>query len=285
MARTVVVFSMSSNDTDQVQHPSQIENLNDGDQRHSRRITEAIDQLKQLLLGDPIDRSQTTQTLLDDDLFVTFCVQGCDFVLQRQFVLDHDWMLAKMITSEVPSLKLNGKLYLDADPASFRMIVAFLQRIAHPNDLASRLSGPDLELLISTSRYLLCDEIVSALNVIATERDALLSRIAELNERTSSLQERVRELETKEADSLHLMDDLQDLPFSVIQCNARKAYRSMNRCGGHSLIFGSLVMNKRSGMECNSCDGDVCEKAKDMQRMKIKDVRDAIAMVKRNQYD
>lgn len=63
------------------------------------------------------------------DETVQLSVQGSLFILRKDVLLAHDWMPAVMLTSDVPAQNMNGQLYIDVDPASFRMILSMLQGV------------------------------------------------------------------------------------------------------------------------------------------------------------
>jgi hypothetical protein len=62
------------------------------------------------------------KTTLGKD-YISLSVQGSIFVLQRDFVVSQNWMVTKMMTSEIPCPIINGCFYLDVDQVSFRLIV------------------------------------------------------------------------------------------------------------------------------------------------------------------
>jgi hypothetical protein len=95
----------------------------------------------------------------DEEETVSINVQGCLFVLREDLILAHDWMPAKMLTSEISFQKIGGLHYLDVDSSSFRMILSILSGVADLEQAVSRLPPMDLSLLIS----LLCLDLVDTL--------------------------------------------------------------------------------------------------------------------------
>jgi hypothetical protein len=92
-------------------------------------------------------------------VFVTISVGGTVFSLSRAMILRHDWMVAKILTSGAPFETVDGLPYLDADPVSFRLIVAILQGIMVMDLDINALSLSELALLKATARYLTCQSI------------------------------------------------------------------------------------------------------------------------------
>jgi hypothetical protein len=89
-------------------------------------------------------------------------------------------MLAKILTSEVPFTSVNGQIYIDIDPVSFRVITSILQGITTETEL-THISDRELVLLVATTRYLLCTDLVERLKMIQDERDGCISQLLSEN--------------------------------------------------------------------------------------------------------
>ncbi|KAI8609172.1 hypothetical protein BC830DRAFT_1173793 [Chytriomyces sp. MP71] len=88
------------------------------------------------------------------------------FQLETKFVLSHDWLLAKMLTTDVPCNQVDGTIYLGTvNPTSFQIILSVFQDLLD----VSGLGGEKLTLLISTIRFLVCDKVAEKLESIASE--------------------------------------------------------------------------------------------------------------------
>jgi hypothetical protein len=113
---------------------------------------------------EPLIQTTDMPSLPSEDAeTVSLSVQGSLFVLRKDLILAHDWMPAKILTSEVTFQKVNGVFYLDVDSSSFRLLLSILSGVAELEQAISRLPPIDLSLLISTARYLLCLEIADTL--------------------------------------------------------------------------------------------------------------------------
>ncbi|KAJ3412593.1 hypothetical protein HDV05_000461, partial [Chytridiales sp. JEL 0842] len=113
-------------------------------------------------LQDLVHKSPSNQC----ENVITLSVQGSVFVLTLDFVLSVDWIVAKIVTSDVPFTSVNGQVYLDVDPLCFRIIVSVLQGITDLHTVVSKSSDPELTLLTSTAEYLLCLDIANQLGSI-----------------------------------------------------------------------------------------------------------------------
>jgi hypothetical protein len=135
---------------------------------------------------------------------VIICVQGQLFSLTKELILDHDWMVAKILTSGVPFDTVDGRPYIDVDPVSFRMIVCILQGgMKMDGDLVG-LSSPELALLRATARYLNCGSIEEAIDgYIKTKSNdlgqAIRTRNARVKNYESDLSATIAKCEKKES--------------------------------------------------------------------------------------
>ncbi|KAJ3412356.1 hypothetical protein HDV05_000830 [Chytridiales sp. JEL 0842] len=209
-----------------------------------------------LKLEDELKRLAATLALSEDD-FVTLSVQGTPFVLQRDFVLSHDWMPSKVLTSALPFTSVNGQIYLDVDPICFRVIVSVLKGLSDLDSVASKLTSPELALLISMSRYLLiCTEITEPLEKLEsssrTEKTALLEELRAKTERIAALE---RQLEVANWES-QIMDVLESKDLTLLTCHGYITGVPYNRCGRASLLVGPLELNG-TDLCCKACNSEV----------------------------
>jgi hypothetical protein len=179
---------------------------------------------------------------------ISLSVQGNVVVLKRQAILSFDWMVARMLTSSVPSSKHNDMIYIDVDFTSFRIILSILQGMTDLTLEASRISTIELTLLKNTAVYLLCDNIVQEIETFETEfqtlladRDNLASQLAEI----------------KNSDDLKIIEAIKVLPISFMECNGFRTCRSYNKCASKTLVIGSTVCSVGDSMECAKCGSDI----------------------------
>jgi len=148
-----------------------------------------------------------------EDTEIHLSVQGNYFIVQKSLIEAHNWILSKIISSDIPWRKTSdkGQIFLDIDPVSFRIILAILNgtfSIHLPKDIDS-LSFGDLALLKATARYLMLDEVYEALDLkegeIGMMREELCTtkeKLAEAKERasicSSDLEEARRTFKRKE---------------------------------------------------------------------------------------
>ncbi|KAJ3391036.1 hypothetical protein HDU80_011129 [Chytriomyces hyalinus] len=190
------------------------------------------------------------------DEFVSLSVQGSLFVLKRDAVLSHKWMIATLVSTPNQGTLHNGILYVDVDPASFRVVFSILQGLTTLTN-ESKMSGMELELLKATATYLLCDNIVA--DITNTQRDMAES---------ASAVECIKAIKS---------DDL--LVYSM-ECNSFKSCRRLNKCHRKTLLISSELLVERGGLVCTDCDGDLLKCPEDRKphitRVKAYQVEDAI---------
>lgn len=185
----------------------------------------------------PSERHVDGCGLLVDEM-VALSVRGQSFLLQRDFVVGADWVLAKALTSEVPwGRDPNGVLCLDCDPEAFRMVVELLKGTVTEQYCADNLKEIPLLLLATTCDYLCCVDLATSLR----SRESHLSLIrSELNSALKKLQDREKE---KAAFS-----DLIEPPntlFLMITCTSRGS------CGRTYLTTAGITEAKCTN--CNNC--------------------------------
>ena len=201
-----------------------------------------------------------------EDEWVLLSVQGCLFRLRKETVLNTDWILSKMLTSEVPWTKTgDGQWYVDVDPTSFRIILSILNGVV---DLTGgdgdKLSDVDLLLLQATARYLMLDSVVQTAETVKTGHTKAVS---EMQEEIVALKEKVTTLEQIEAEEIvalkkkaktleRIKTALENRPTKVYECRAYRTHRSRNQCGCKTLVFGPLVLSRDDTVSCGECDND-----------------------------
>jgi hypothetical protein len=168
--------------------------------------------------------------------FVPFSIQGSLFVLRRDFILSHDWLLATMLQSDIPTPSVNGQLFLDVDVISFRVILSILKGTIRIDSI--QVSDLEMTLLIATADYLLCEKISEALH---ESQFGYQKTLAMKNQEISQLKER--------ADTLNA---LKKYPISLIKCNGYKTHRSFNTCGTTLMLLGPATLHDNQ-LECKVC--------------------------------
>ena len=206
---------------------------------------------KQKIIAPSIDRMEDLlkETTISDDM-VSLSVQGSSFILKKDFVLSHDWMVAKIVTSEIPSTRIHGQIFLDVDPVSFRMIVSILQGITSLKARASKISTSDLALLISTAEYLLCFDIAKELGTIQSDHEKEINRKEAENRRI----ERENRTLTQALGKFETMESVfKEKSMKLLECRGYKTRRSGNICGSVSLLIGHVRLDGDE-LKCEECD-------------------------------
>ena len=178
---------------------------------------------------------------------ISLSVQGSLFVLKRKTIESFDWMVARMLTSAIPSSKHDDMIYIDVDSASFRVILSILQGLTDLQLEVSRISTMELVVLKTAAEYLLCDNIVQEIEAFETEikklaadRDKLAWQLAE----------------SKKSDDFHIIEAFKKLPIRLMECNGYKTRRTKNLCSSKTLVIGGSVRyyDDDSIEECTKCN-------------------------------
>ena len=184
----------------------------------------------------------------EEDKTVLLSVGGSLFMLNKEFILSHDWMLSKMLTSDVPFKTLNGQIYIDIDPISFRLIVSVLQGVMQLELDAPRMSNAELVLLKSTARYLLCHEIEKQLELIIsghTEEIRLRNEeICKITEERTDLTNALKKWENCKATKI--INQLKNVPIGRLHCGGHGGYH----CEFHGIWIGHAVV-ERGELQCS----------------------------------
>jgi hypothetical protein len=186
-------------------------------------------------------------------------------------------MPAKMITSEVPFQMVNGVIYLDVDPSSFRVILSIVSGVAELEDVVSRLSRMDIALLITTARYLLCLDIVENLEDFQKSQESTETKLHEaLCELDSVKKEGVTELaklkddyeyqltKIKEGGEFELANAIMSQNVYQLKCTAYLRNRPFNQCGFQIMIVGD-INTRNFKLNCIYCG------KKELELLQLKD--------------
>jgi len=160
-------------------------------------------------------------------------VQGQYFIVKRATIALIDWILSKILSSEISWEKTsdNGLIYLDIDPSSFLLF-----------SMPHSRSRPDLVLLKATARYLLLDKIHSQ---IAIMYDGIAEEVPKKDEELYSFRRMghtARRLEEKLAKG-------DDFKMTVAQCQSLSTRAGTS---GHPGAFDYQI-------PCGSC-GNYCSR-------------------------
>ncbi|KAI8830533.1 hypothetical protein BJ741DRAFT_652263 [Chytriomyces cf. hyalinus JEL632] len=198
---------------------------------------------------------------MSTDEFVSLSVQGSLFVLKRDEVLSHKWMIATLVSTPNQGTLHNGILYVNVDPASFRVVFSVLQGLTTLDKSLLKMSVMELELLKASATYLLCDNIVAYIAQMQSDM-------------------------AESACAAECMEVIKSGDYAVfmMECNGYKTFRTYNVCGRKTLIISSEIHAGRAGIECTDCNGDLLKYREDgkpkITRMKGSQVEDAIMDLK-----
>ena len=172
-------------------------------------------------------------------------VQGALFILPKKTILSHDWILSKILTSEIPwkGSSDDGQYYIDVDPTSFRLILSILNGTVSLSLDANKLSTVDLALVKATARYLMLDSIVHDIEGIKDGFERLLDE----------KETRIYNLENELAKYDGIEDAIKNVNVQVKNCRSYRTFRSQNECGCLSIIIGPLDINPEENKEVVSC--------------------------------
>jgi hypothetical protein len=194
-------------------------------------------------MGDKYKKSRVDAT----DEFVLLSVRGALFRLRKDTILATNWVLSKILTSEIPWDKTaDGQFYVDADPTSFRIILSIISGVLDVAQEASSFSGAELVLLKVTARYLLLEDIAKQIDGIRIGLDKV---VTEQEKELSDLRIKAETLGEIEA-------ALEGLQAQVLECNAYMTCRPYNQCGYRSVILGD-ISTKKGELVCGECGNDI----------------------------
>ena len=94
--------------------------------------------------------------------YVKLSVQGSFFSLKKSMILAHEWILSKIVTSDIhwEQTSADGQIYLDVDPSSFGLVLAVVKGTFSLESDSRQLSSSSVALMKTTARYLMLDDIV-----------------------------------------------------------------------------------------------------------------------------
>jgi hypothetical protein len=95
---------------------------------------------------------------------VELCVQGTVFLLPNDELMNHDWLVGRMLSSTIPATRTStGALYLNADADSFRVIFSVLSGVFTLDDeklnMLYNSKVTSWQLMKETAKYLGCISI------------------------------------------------------------------------------------------------------------------------------
>lgn len=178
----------------------------------------------------------------EKDESVGLSVKGQYFIIKKSTIESYDWILSKILTSEIAWEKTsdNGQIYLDVDPSSFRIILGILNGTFDISQDVPNLSRPEVAILKSTTRrYLMLDDVHEELKGFETcmmaELKAALRRrdevIAARDEGIKAKEKQIERMRQKSAKFDEIEAQIARLTITTVQCNAFCKRRFQNRCG------------------------------------------------------
>jgi hypothetical protein len=190
-------------------------------------------------------KASAVEEKLEIQDLVSLSVQGSSFLLRRDFILEHDWMVAKILTSEVPFTSVNGQIYIDIDPVSFRVITSILLGITTETELTN-FSDRELVLVIAAATHLKCLDLVEVFIRIQNLRKSIQRERDELRTELYTL---------KNSHEMSIAKSLvHQLPITMFQCNATRLHRSqMVSCGSMALLLGASLKSNDHSIQCDAC--------------------------------
>jgi len=186
----------------------------------------------------------------DEKMMLRLSVQGSHFVLPVGDMTRHDWLVRTMLETDLPTDRVADALYLNCDAESFRLIYMLLCGTASMPQALERLSDLSLSIVRATAEYLLCFEVVRAIDdMVAKKMDHQVIILDEAKQRESELR---RELKQKceEMDVLKAKASFQEVMEKLFSsrvrvkayyCNTRRTHRPRNICGAKLLTVGDCV--------------------------------------------
>ena len=180
------------------------------------------------------------------DELVKLSVQGTLFALNRESLVSHDWLVAKMLESEVPTQMEGDKLYLNVDAPSFRLIYNILEGIAPLEAVVPRLSGPETALLETTAQYLMCHSLLEQFSVLKTGFES------EINDLQKQLEEKEQEINRikgeiqEHAVDVAVLKHMEDSDICALECSSCNRIPK-GRCivtGNARFVDGKLSCSK-----------------------------------------
>lgn len=192
------------------------------------------------------------------DKFLELCLRGSSLLLPLSEVLKYDWLVSRMLASEVPSHRTaSGALYLDWDPKPFRfiwdvLIGSFLLDEKTMSQLYKSEGFASFCKLKATADYLCWSTIYESFDAFEVskgkEEEKLQMKIRAIEvskqKEVGELQVKIRDLESQLLKKQAIIDSgiesrmlNSDCAVLNVACGAFRKYRSGNRCGNEAVLF------------------------------------------------
>ena len=195
--------------------------------------------------------------------YVKLSVQGSFFSLKKSMILAHEWILSKIVTSDIhwEQTSADGQIYLDVDPSSFGLVLAVIKGTFSLESDSRQLSSPLVALMKTTARYLMLDDIVGRIEEVERGHGAEMKtkeeEIERLEHELGLARRKVNEWE-------RVLESLEKhkTAITVVKCKAYRTHRPYNECGCQSIIIGPLTIvegdNEDITVKCEC--GDDCSR-------------------------
>jgi hypothetical protein len=222
---------------------------------------------------------------------IKFSVQGILFVLKEETIMRHDWLLSKVVTSQIPwEAAADGQIFLDIDPTSFRLILSILGGVMSLATDARNLAHSELVLLKCTARYLMLDSLEKQINETLTGFEGILKQkdetIAELKREKAQLEQGKTTLEKQNNETLTEFEDivkqkeatiaglkrekakleqgkttldniaehLATMQMQAVSCRAYMDHRGYSgECGCTAIVIGNLSISEGESEDIVTC--------------------------------
>lgn len=212
--------------------------------------------------------------MMSDDKMLRLSVQGSHFVLPVSDVTRHDWLVRTMLETDLPTDRIADALYLNCDAEAFRLIIMLLCGTASMPQALERLSDLSQSIVRATAEYLLCFEVVRAIDDMVAKkmdhqaivldeaklretelRHQLQLKCAEMDEQRKAEMQEMDELKSK-ASFRAVMEKVLSSGISVKEyfCSAKRTHRPGNICGESVVIVGD-------------CENPICESCSEPMRL------------------
>ena len=208
------------------------------------------------------------RSMSDEKMMLRLSVQGSHFVLPVSDVTRHDWLVRTMLETDLPTDRVADALYLNCDAESFRLIYMLLCGTASMPQALERLSDLSLSLVRATAEYLLCFEVVRAIDdMVAKKMDHQVIVLDETKQRESELRHQLDEWKAK-ASSRAVMENVLSSRVNIQQysCGAFRMNRSYNICGDKAVIVGDCSVSPI----CDNCN----EPMKTVKKKAVRNIAD-----------
>ena len=193
---------------------------------------------------------EQAEDTMKTDPVIKLSVQGSYFELDRESFLKHDWMPATMLQSDMGKATVSGALFLDCDSVSFRMIWSLLQGVSTVSEAANQ-EIPTINLLISTAKYLCCNELVEHLGEVLDIEKLKGKALEEMRAEINSLK---NQLETHSMGKMKLERLWSpQVPRTAFQITCHNNHRNFIGilCGTYTHMTNEVL-----GWKCDKCKGD-----------------------------